>query len=247
MSIRILLLVLTGFAHALQADPVAVAVASNFSGPIKRIAEMFRQESGHSLNITTGASGKFYLQIENGAPFEVLLSADEVIPAKLEQAHLAVAGTRFTYATGCLVLWSAKADFVDAQGDVLRRGRFAHLALANPKVAPYGAAAVEVLKGINLLETLSPRFVQGENIAQTQQFIQSGNAELGFVALSQVEEKGQLTAGGSVWKIPASLHSPIRQQAVLLLKGQNRSAAREFLRFLASPPVKTLIRSFGYE
>ncbi len=247
MPIYCLLILLLSISVApLWADPVQIAVASSFAGPIKPVADLFAQKTGHHLNIATGASGKFYVQIRNGAPFEVLLSADDAVPSRLEQEHLAVAGSRFTYAIGRLVLWSDKTGWVDDTGNVLRQGRFDHLALANPKVAPYGAAAVEVLRKLGLLETLSPRFVLGENVAQAQQFIRSGNAELGFIALSQVEENGQLTAGGSVWKIPAHLHPPLRQDAVLLEKGRNNPAARAFLQFLAGTEAKALIERFGY-
>ena len=240
------LLLLSLAAHTL-ADTVEVAVASNFATPIKSIATAFQKKTGHSLNPVTGASGKFYVQIQNAAPFEVFLSADDVIPAKLEQENLAVAGSHYTYATGRLVLWSAKPDLVDEQGNVLKGSGFAHLALANPKTAPYGAAAEAVLKTMGLLDNLRPKFVLGENIAQTQQFIASGNAELGFIALSQVEENGTLTAGGSLWRVPSSLHPAIRQDAVLLTRGKDKPAALAFMTYLKSPEAQAIIKRFGYE
>lgn len=229
-----------------RADDVQVAVAANFAAPMQKIAAQFEKDSGHKLALSSGATGKFYAQIKNGAPFEVLLAADDETPAKLEKEGYAVAGSRFTYAIGKLVLWSAKPDLVDGKGEVLRKGAFTHLALANPKLAPYGAAAVETLKALNLLDTVQPKFVQAENIAQAFQFIASGNAELGFVALSQVHEDGKLKSG-SAWIVPASLHQPIRQDAVLLEKGRTRPAAQALLRFLKSDQAKNLIRQYGYD
>jgi molybdate transport system substrate-binding protein len=228
------------------AAEVQVAVAANFAGPMQQIAADFEKATGHKAVIVSGATGKFYAQIRNGAPFEVFLSADDETPARLEREGAAVAGTRFTYAIGKLVLWSAKADVVDAKGEVLRAGGFRHLALANPKTAPYGAAALEVLQKLGLSAALAPKFVQGENIAQTQQFIATGNAELGFIALSQVWKDGRLT-GGSGWVVPPGLHSPLRQDAVLLMPGKDKPAAEALLRYLKSDGARALIRSFGYD
>jgi molybdate transport system substrate-binding protein len=228
------------------ADEILVAVAANFAGPMKPIAADFEKDTGHKLSVVDGATGKLYAQIQNGAPFEVFLSADDTTPARLEQEGLAVTGTRFTYAIGKLVLWSAKPGYVDAKGQVLERNKFAHIAIANPKTAPYGAAAVEVLKRLNLLETLTPKFVQGESIAQTQQFVATGNAELGFVALSQIQEKGK-PATGSSWIVPGSLYSPIRQDAVLLDKGRGKAASRTFLEYLRGKKAQALIKGFGYD
>jgi molybdate transport system substrate-binding protein len=228
------------------ADEVQVAVAANFAGPMKPIAADFEKSSGHKLSVALGATGKFYAQIQNGAPFEVLLSADDATPAKLEKENLAVPGSRFTYAIGKLALWSAKSGFVDGKGNVLRQGKFTHLALANPKTAPYGAAAVETLTRLGLLDALSPKFVQGENIAQAQQFVATGNAELGFVALSQVQENGKL-ASGSVWIVPENLHTPILQDAVLLTKGKDSAAAKAFLEYLHGKQAEATIRRYGYD
>jgi molybdate transport system substrate-binding protein len=228
------------------ADTLQVAVAANFAGPMEAIASVFEKDTGHKAAISTGATGKFYAQIQNGAPFEVLLSADDATPAKLEAEKLAVPGTRFTYAIGKLVLWSAKPVFVDNEGKILGQGNFAHLALANPKTAPYGAAAVEVLNHLGLFKSLEPKLVQGENIAQTHQFVNTGNAELGFVALSQVQKDGQLT-GGSAWRIPAKLYSPLRQDAVVLANGKGKPAAEALLAFLKSDKAKAIIESYGYD
>jgi molybdate transport system substrate-binding protein len=198
------------------------------------------------LAVSTGATGKFYAQIQNGAPFEVLLSADDTTPAKLETEGLAEPGTRFTYAIGNLVLWSAKPGFVDKDGKVLSKGKFNHLALANPKTAPYGAAAVDVLNHLGLFKTLEPKFVQGENIAQTQQFVATGNAELGFLALSQVQKDGKLTSG-SAWRVPGKLYAPIRQDAVVLAKGKGKPAAEALIGYLKSDKAKGIIKSYGYD
>ncbi|RYU60550.1 molybdate ABC transporter substrate-binding protein [Methylolobus aquaticus] len=240
----LLLASLTFGAEALAAT-VQVAVASNFAGPMELIAAAFEKSTGHKTAVSTGATGKFYAQIQNAAPFEVLLAADDTTPAKIEAEGLAVPGSRFTYAIGKLVLWSAKPGFVDKDGMVLKKGKFAHLALANPKTAPYGAAAVEVLNHLGLFKALEPKFVQGENIAQTQQFVATGNAELGFIAKSQVVKDGKLT-GGSAWMVPEKLHEPIRQDAVLLAKGKDNPAAIALLAYLKSEPAKAIIQSFGY-
>lgn len=229
-----------------RADEAQIAVAANFTAPSKLIAESFAKDTGHKAVLVFGATGKFYAQIKNGAPFEVLLSADDDTPAKLEKEGAAVAGTRFTYATGRLVLWSAKAGYVDDKGEVLRKGDFAHLSLANPKLAPYGAAAIEALTALKLLDTIQPRFVQAENIAQAHQFIATGNAELGFVARSQVMKDGKL-AEGSAWVVPASLHQPIKQDAVILDKGKGKPAAEAWLKYLKGDKARAVIKSFGYE
>lgn len=233
-------------AFSVCAGEVQVAVAANFAAPMQKIAAEFGKDTGHKAVLAFGSTGKFYSQIRNGAPFEILLAADDETPARLEKEDHAVDGTRFTYATGRLALWSAKPAFVDAKGDILKTGDFAHLALANPKLAPYGAAAVETLTKLRLAQSLQNKFVQGENIAQTYQFIQSGNAELGFVALSQITLDGKL-AGGSAWVVPSSLHAPIRQDAVLLHKGKDNLAAAALMRYLKGDKARSVIRSFGYE
>ena len=229
-----------------RAGEVQVAVAANFTAPVKRIAADFEKDTGHKALLAFGGTGKFYAQIRNGAPFEVLLAADDTTPARLEAEGAAVAGTRFSYASGRLALWSAKAGYVDAQGAVLQTGNFRHLAIANPKLAPYGAAAVEALAALKLLDAVQGKFVQGENIAQAHQFVASGNAELGFVALSQVMQDGRIAAG-SAWVVPAKLHQPIRQDAVLLKKGKTSPAAAAWLKYLRGDRAQAIIKSFGYE
>ena len=229
-----------------SADEVRVAVAANFTAPMQKIAEAFARDTGHRAVLAFGATGKFYAQINNGAPFDVLLAADEQTPQRLEDEGQGVTGSRFTYAVGSLVLWSAREGYVDPQGRVLPDGDFRHLALANPKTAPYGAAALQTLEKLGLRERLQPRFVQGENIAQTHQFVASGNAELGFIALSQVIEDGRI-ARGSAWRVPADQHQPIRQDALLLQRGEHNPAARALLDYLRSASAVALIRAYGYE
>lgn len=229
-----------------QAGEVQVAVASNFTAPMQALAVAFERETGHTVRMSFGASGKFYAQIKHGAPFEVLLSADDEKPAQLEKEGLTVPGSRFTYALGTLVLWSAQAGLVDAKGEVLTKGDFHKLAIAAPKLAPYGAAAMDVLNAMGVLAAVQPKLVQGENIAQTYQFVSTGNAELGFVALSQVMKDGVLSAGGSAWIVPAKLHRPIRQDAVLLAKGRGNVAAEALLAYLKTDKTQTLLRAYGY-
>jgi molybdate transport system substrate-binding protein len=229
-----------------MAAEVNVAVAANFTAPMKQIVAEFEKETGHKVMLSFGASGKFYAQIKNGAPFQLLLSADDEKPIQLIKDGMAVADSRFTYAIGTLVLWSAKPGFVDAKGEVLSKGHFSKLAIASPKLAPYGAAAIEVLTKQGLLSAVTPKFVQGENISQAFQFISTGNAELGFVALSQVMKDGTI-ANGSAWIVPGTLHSPIRQDAVLLSPGKDSAAAKALLGYLKSDKSKKIIRSYGYE
>lgn len=228
------------------AAEVQVAVASNFTAPAKAIAADFERDTGHRAALAFGATGKFYTQIRNGAPFEVLLAADDETPARLEREGAAIAGSRFTYAVGKLVLWSAQAGYVDDKGEVLKKGDFKHLSIANAKHAPYGAAAIKVLSTLKLLDALQSRFVQGENIAQTSQFVATGNAELGFVALSQVMKDGRLDKG-SAWIVPANLYPPIRQDAVILAKGRNNPAAGAWIHYLKGKKAAAIINSFGYE
>lgn len=234
------------FGISAQAAEVNVAVAANFNAPMNTIAAEFARDTGHQARLSFGSSGKFYAQIKNGAPFHAFLSADDETPARLEREGQTVADSRFTYAIGTLVLWSAQAGIVDAKGDVLRKGRFNKLAIANPRFAPYGRAAVEVLTGMGLLDSLTPRFVQGENIAQTWQFVSTGNAELGFVALSQVMRDGRIS-GGSAWIVPSKLHAPIRQDAVILAAGKGNIAAVALMSYLKGDKAKAIMQSYGYE
>ncbi len=229
----------------LQAAEVQVAVAANFTAPMQQIAAEFEKDSGHKAVLAFGATGKFYAQIANGAPFELFLAADDTTPAKLELEKRAVPGSRYTYAVGKLALWSPQAQAVDPQGQVLNSGNFRYLAIANPKTAPYGAAAIETLAKLQLLDKVQARFVQGENIAQTLQFVASGNAELGFVALSQVYKDGKLNSG-SAWIVPDKLHEPIYQDLVLLGKGQDNPAASALHAYLKGDKARRIIQSFGY-
>ena len=228
------------------AAEVAVAVASNFAAPMKRLATAFEQASGHRLRVSVGSTGSLYAQVVHGAPFQVFLSADQKTAQALEMQGHAVAGSRTTYATGRLVLWSASPGLVDPQGQVLRSGRFERLAVANPKLAPYGAAALEVMDKLGVAAALQGRLVQAENIAQAHQFTASGNAQLGFLALSQVQVDGRLT-GGSAWLVPAELHAALKQDAVLLQRGAGSAAAQAFLAFVRSPEARAIIRAHGYE
>jgi molybdate transport system substrate-binding protein len=228
------------------AAEVSVAVAANFTAPMKQIAAAFEHDTGHKAALAFGSTGKFYAQIAHGAPFQMLLAADDKTPARLVQDGLAVDSTRFTYAIGKLVLWSGQPGLVDDRGEVLRTGSFARLALADPKLAPYGAAAIESLAALGELERLRPRFVQGENIAQAYQFVATGNAPLGFVALSQVYADGHISQG-SGWIVPTKLHAPIRQDAVILKNGADNPAAAALADYLHGEKARAIIRAYGYD
>ena len=245
MRTLFLILVSLLLAAAARAGEVSVAVAANFAVPLERIGAAFTAATGHTLKVSAGATGKFYSQIVAGAPFEVLLAADDETPRRLVAEGHAVANSNATYAIGKLVLWSAQPGLVDDQGAVLASGAYRHLAIANPKVAPYGAAALEVLKARGLTDAVTPRLVTAESIAQAFQFVSTGNAELGFVALSQVAVPGK-PAIGSWWLVPAHLYGEIRQDAVLLKAGEKNPAAAALLAYLKSAPAKDVIRSFGY-
>jgi molybdate transport system substrate-binding protein len=238
------------WATASQAAEVTVAVAANFAKPFARLAEGFTAASGHTVKTSAGATGKFYGQIVAGAPFQVLLAADEATPKRLIAEGHAVAGSHFTYAIGQLVLWSAQPGFVDDQGAVLAARRFNKLAIANPKLAPYGQAAMQVLQARGLVDTLTPRLVTGESIAQAYQFVLTGNAELGFVAWSQVMGTPAGLPGkpvqGSYWRVPAALHAPILQDAVLLKPGEKSAAAAALLAYLKTAPARAVIQAYGY-
>jgi molybdate transport system substrate-binding protein len=236
-------LLICGLAGPVLAAEVKVAVAANFTQPAKEIAARFKARTGRDATLSFGASGQFYAQIANGAPFEVFLSADRERPEKAEADGLAVAGSRFTYAVGRLVLYSKTPGLVDNRGAVLATGRFSKIAIADPKAAPYGVAAIETLKKRRVYTTLQPRIVQGSSITQAYQFVDTGAAELGFIALSQVVS----VKGGSRWIVPASDHAPIDQQAVLLKAGANSAAAKAFLAFLKGPEAKAIVRKYGYE
>jgi molybdate transport system substrate-binding protein len=246
LSLLLLPFMLVAGPHVACAEEVLVAVAANFTAPMQQIAAEFEKDTDHKAKLAFGATGKFYAQIKNGAPFEVLLAADDHTPARLVAEGSAIAASRITYAIGKLVLWSPKPGVVDDQGAVLRDTHLGHVAYCDPLLAPYGAAAVEAMKALGVFESLGPKLVQAENIAQAYQFVASGNAEVGFVALSQVYENGKMRAG-SAWIVPEKLYAPIRQDAVLLEKGKDHPGAIALLRYLQSARAKQVIRSFGYE
>jgi len=231
---------------AVQAEEVQVAVAANFTAPIQAIAGDFEKDTGHKLVAAYGATGQFYTQIKNGAPFEVLLSADDTTPEKLEKEGDTVKGSRFTYAIGTLALWSAKEGYVDAKGEVLKKNEYQHLSIANPKAAPYGLAATQVLEKLKLTEATKAKIVEGQNITQAYQFVATGNAELGFVALSQIYKDGKVSSG-SAWIVPASMHDPIKQDAVILNKGKDNAAAKALVDYLKGPKAAAVIKSYGYQ
>ena len=233
------------FASGAIADEVKVAVAANFTAPIQALAPEFEKATGHKLVASFGATGQFYAQINNGAPFNVFLSADDTTPAKLEGEGASVPGSRFTYAIGSLVLWSADASYLDGTDAALKAGQFKHLSIANPKAAPYGLAATQVLDKLGLGEAVKAKLVEGQNITQAHQFVSTGNAELGFVALSQVYKDGKLSSG-SAWIVPGELHEPIRQDAVILNKGADNPAAAALVEFLKGPQAARIIEAYGY-
>ncbi len=231
---------------AAQAEVVQIAVAANFTAPARALAEIFARTTGHEAKLSFGATGAFYTQIKNGAPFDILLAADDERPIRLEKEGDTVPGSRFSYAIGQLVLWSAKPGFVDGEGAVLKGGNFNKIAIANPKLAPYGAAAVETMDKLGLAAALTPKLVTGESIGQTYNFIATGNAELGFVALAQVLDGGKLKSG-SMWVVPAKYHAPIIQDAVILKRAAANPAAKAWMALMRSPNTQDFIRSYGYE
>lgn len=247
---KTLRLYLLGLSLALSMLPAGaavatVAVASNFVPTLKAVAALAEQEGAHQYRVVSGATGGLYAQIRNGAPFDLLLAADSTTPERLQIEGLGVAGSRFTYATGQLVLWSTQPNLIDAHGAVLQSQRYRTLALANPKTAPYGAAALAVLQRLGVKTSGEQRWVQGESVGQALSMIATGHADLGFVALAQLVQAGQLERG-SLWRVPASLHPPIRQDAILLRRGQDNAAAQALMRALQSPAGKALIQSHGY-
>jgi len=233
-----------------HAGEVNVAVAANFAAPMQKIAQAFTQDTGHTALLAFGATGKFYAQIKHGAPFQVLLAADDETPAKLVAERLGQAGSAFTYATGRLALWSKQVGLVDDQGRVLQgplsQQPHIKLALADPRLAPYGAAAVQTLTQLGAWPRWQSHVVQGENIAQTYQFVATENALLGFVAWSQVWVDGRVSQG-SAWVVPQHLHEPLRQDALLLTKGKDQAAARALMTYLKGERAKAIMRAHGYE
>ncbi len=229
-----------------QAGEVRVAVAANFTAPMQEIVPLFEQASGHKVSVSFGSTGKFYAQIKQGAPYDAFISADSKTPQKLDDDGLTASGSRFVYALGKLVLWSAQPGVVDSKGEVLRKGSYNKLAIGDPKLAVYGIAAQETLEELGLWKAVSPKLVRGENITQTYQFAATGNAELGFIALSQITKGGKVS-GGSWWIVPSHYYSPIEQSAVMLSSAKDPEATRAFLAFLKGTQAATVIRSYGYE
>jgi molybdate transport system substrate-binding protein len=234
-------LALAGLSLSVTAAELRVAVASNFAAPMRALVADFEAQTGHRVQLSLGSSGKLYAQVVNGAPFDVFFSADQHKPLALEQRQLAVDGSRFTYATGALALWS-RADTPGAL-EQLERGEFSRLALANQRLAPYGAAAVQTLESLSLTSATQSKWVVGENIAQTFQFIHSGNAGLGFVARSQL---AAVPAGANVWLVPESLHVPINQDAMILRRTQNPQESAALLAYIASAEARDVITAHGY-
>ncbi|HVT49962.1 MAG TPA: molybdate ABC transporter substrate-binding protein [Dongiaceae bacterium] len=230
------------FSASALADEVNVAVAANFTDAAKEIGQAFKAKTGNDAVFSFGASGALYTQISQGAPFQVFLSADSTRPQKAVDEGYGVAGTNFTYAVGKLVLWTKKAGLT-ASEDTLKGGNFNKVSICDPKAAPYGQAAVETMQSLKLYDTLQPKLVQGANITQAYQFVDTGNAEIGFVALSQVIGKTE----GSQWMVPQDLYKPIKQDAVLLSKGANSKAAKDFVDFLKGPEATAIIKKYGYE
>lgn len=234
---------LLGLNHA-QADETLIAVAANFTGTAHALIQQFETQTGHTVKASFGSTGKLYAQIENGAPFDVFLAADAARPERAEQAGLAIAGSRFTYARGKLALWSPKAHLFDDPNTYLAQAAFRHLAIANPRTAPYGLAAQQILTRLGVWNELQGKLVQGDSIAQTFQFIATGNVDAGFIALSQLHD--WKSDQGTTWIVPDAYHEALNQQAVLLKRGQNNPAATAWLDFLRSPEAVAIIEGYGY-
>ncbi|MFV0321462.1 MAG: molybdate ABC transporter substrate-binding protein [Alphaproteobacteria bacterium] len=232
--------------NAASAEEIQAAVAANFTAAMKDIVAKYEEQSENTVALSFGSSGKILAQIQNGAPFQIFFSADQAKPEALEQAGLTVEGSRYTYAIGSLALWSVKADFVDADLTRLKSGDYNKLALANPKLAPYGQAAIETLEALDLTQATQDKWVQGENIAQTYQFVATGNADMGFVALSQIMDKGHVSEGSS-WIVPSALYNPIRQDAVILKIAQDNEAVKDFMNYMQSDTAHAIIQSYGYK
>jgi molybdate transport system substrate-binding protein len=241
----ILAIALAAYATTLRAEEAVLAVAANFSAPMQQIASLFQKDTGHTMKLSFGATGAIYAQIKNGAPFDVFLSADQSTAQKLALEGMAVPNSRFTYATGQLALWSKQKDLVDDKGEILKSNSIQRIAVANPKLAPYGAAALETITRLGLLNELQPKLVQGDNISQTYQFVFTQNAPIGFVALSQIYANGSITSG-SAWIVPSHLYKPIDQDAILLQKGVNNAAAKALMLYLKGDKARQIIKSYGY-
>lgn len=239
-------LALTWLPLPLVAAEVRVAVAANFAAAMRELTPLFEATTGHTLVTSLGATGLLFAQITHGAPYDLFLAADEMAPRKLVDSGHAVATSYFIYASGRLVLWSRDPNAIDEDGSILSTGKISRLAVANPKTAPYGAAAYETLEQMGLFDQLRPALVTGENISQTLQFVHSRNIPLGFVALAQVKSLS-VAERGSMWLVPHTYHRPIRQAAVLLQSARQRAAAEVFLKFLRSPEALRTMRRLGYD
>ena len=241
-------IILFVFTSCAEAKPVHVAVAANFSKTMKSLVAEFEKTSDYQIALSFGSSGKFYAQIKQGAPYELFFSADQAKPDALQKEGLVIASSRFTYAIGRLALWSAQPDFSDKIEIKLKDGSFNKLAIANPKLAPYGAAAFQVLRYLELIDVTQPKWVRGENIAQTYQFVSSGNADLGFIALSQLLgiNKANNINRGSYWLLPDSMHRPIKQDVVLLRSAEKSLGAKAFLDFIHTDKAQNIIAQYGY-
>ena len=237
-------LILTMMGPPAFAEQVLVAVAANFTPPFREIAQEFERTTGHQVRVVSGASGAFYAQIKNGAPFDVFFSADNERPKLLEDEGLGVKDSRFTYAIGRLVLWSPNAGLVKEE-ETLRSKTFKRLAMANPKTAPYGVAALQTMQKLELWDNLKPQLVMGESLGQTMGFIESGNAQLGFVALSQVLDP-KIKGTGSRWEVPTDVHEPITQDVILLMRAKDNPAAKSLLEFATGTQAKDIIARYGY-
>lgn len=240
------LTLLLSISFSVNATELKVAVTANFAQTLKELVAGFEKDTGHKISITQGSTGKLYAQISQGAPFDIFLSADDETPEKLIREGKAIAGTQFTYAIGRLALWSPKADLVDEGGQVLKTDKFRFIAIANARVAPYGRAAVQTMQKMGILSAIEPRVVQGESITQTFQFVSTGNAQLGFVALSQILENGKIKTG-SAWVVPDNLHETLKQDAVILNPGKDSAAATALMSFLKSDKAKKIIAAHGYQ
>ncbi|MEA3643559.1 MAG: molybdate ABC transporter substrate-binding protein [Lamprobacter sp.] len=246
-SVRLVLVAFSFMvASSVSAEDAQIAVAGNFTSPMKVIIERFEEDTDHRIKASYGSTGKLYAQIKNGAPFDALLAADQTRPARLEEEGKGLPGSRFTYSIGALVLWSAAADKVSDGPALLRSGDFNRLSIANPKLAPYGEAAIETLEALDLKAALEPKLVMGENIAQTYQFVDTGNADIGFVALSQVMRDGEIIKG-SGWIVPGEMHAPINQDALILNRGKDNPAVTELFAYLKGEKAEAIIHDFGYE
>ena len=237
---------LAALAFSARADEIQVAVAANFAAAAQKIAAAFEHDTGNTVKLSFGATGRFYAQIEAGAPFDVLLAADQTTPGKLVTEGKAVPATLRTYAIGKLVLWSADPGLVDARGEVLKSDQWKHLSVADAKLAPYGQAARETLAALKLTDLVQSRVVTAENIGQALQFVQTGNAELGFVALGQVQPPDGSKPAGSMWLVPDKLYTPIRQDAVVIASTRANATATAFLNYLAGEKARAAIKAYGY-